>query len=149
MNDLGTKQPVADGDTIACKTCSDYKHVCLGYTDSTAHLRSQSDLGSRAPPGPSITGARDSNQHNSRAVESCSPEPAPESSQSFKARPDNQPKSKPTEKSKDVSSSRETSARTHKDSESQEDGDTPESGKLEITLRMGLASVRVLTSLVA
>lgn len=49
----------------ACKTCSDYKHVCLGYSESTGHIRSQSDSTPRF---------NDRAQHGSR-VETCSPDP--------------------------------------------------------------------------
>ncbi|KAJ5747030.1 uncharacterized protein N7511_008726 [Penicillium nucicola] len=62
------------GEQPVCKTCSDYKHTCLGYTDSTAHLRTQSDSTNRAPPN--LAGHNGSSQRVTRAVESCSPEPS-------------------------------------------------------------------------
>ncbi|KAJ5826691.1 Transcription factor [Penicillium robsamsonii] len=58
-----------------CKTCSDYKHACLGYTESTAHLRTQSDSASRAPPH--LSAPNELSQRAARAVESSSPEPVP------------------------------------------------------------------------
>ncbi|KAJ6073678.1 uncharacterized protein N7446_001455 [Penicillium canescens] len=61
------------GEQPVCKTCSDYKHTCLGYTDSTAHLRTQSDSTTRAPPN--LSGQNGSSERVTRAVESCSPEP--------------------------------------------------------------------------
>ncbi|CAG7926237.1 unnamed protein product [Penicillium olsonii] len=63
------------GEQPVCKTCSDYKHVCLGYTESTAHLRTQSDSTSRPPPRLSAPNGS-STQHTSRVIESSSPEPA-------------------------------------------------------------------------
>ncbi|KAG0158408.1 hypothetical protein PDIDSM_5922 [Penicillium digitatum] len=59
-----------------CKTCSDNNHVCLGYSDSTAHLRTQSDSASRAPPRLSALN-ESASQHASRAIDSSSPEPVP------------------------------------------------------------------------
>ncbi|KAJ5578644.1 uncharacterized protein N7459_007608 [Penicillium hispanicum] len=118
------------GEQPVCKTCSDYKHVCLGYTDSTAHLRSQSDSASRAPAVPSLSGAHESGRRNSRAVESCSPEPAPAAVP--KAKPDKSPASKPAEV-KESSSSRDTSARIHKESDSQAAGDSPESSRTSVS----------------
>lgn len=57
-----------------CKTCSDYKHVCLGYTESTAHLRTQSDSTSQAPR---VSAPNGSSHNVARAVESSSPDPVP------------------------------------------------------------------------
>jgi hypothetical protein len=109
-----------------CKTCSDYKHVCLGYSESTAHLRSQSNSASRAP-GPPLAGQRDpNNQHTSRAVESSSPEPPPGSL--VRSKPDKSPQVPKQIESKDASS-RDTSARTNKE-DSQTAVDTPESSKI-------------------
>ena len=111
-----------------CKTCSDYKHVCLGYSEPTAHLRSQSDSASRMP-APQIVGNRDSTyQRNTRAVESYSPEPAPVSAPLVRLNPDSSTVSKSSD-IKESSLSRDTSART-KESDSLPAGDSPESSKL-------------------
>lgn len=112
-----------------CKTCSDYKHVCLGYSESTAHLRSQSDSASRMPPVPPFAGRNDPSHRIARAVESCSPEPRPPPLPTTKTVPEN-----PTQGSKQTEnregSSRDTSARTHREADSQAPGDSPESSKL-------------------
>lgn len=114
-----------------CKTCSDYKHVCLGYSDSTAHLRSQSDSASRTHTVPPLAGAHDStSQRNTRAVESCSPEPPP--APIPKIKPDKSPKVPKWSEIKDASS-RDTSARTNKETESQAAGDSPEGSKSELS----------------
>lgn len=112
------------GHATVCKTCSDYKHVCLGYTDSTAHLRSQSDSASRtqAPP---LAGSKEASQRVPRAVESCSPEPPPRSVP--QVRPDKSPQA-PKQMEKDASS-RETSLRTNKESDLLGWGGSPESGE--------------------
>ncbi|KAJ5259370.1 hypothetical protein N7478_012351 [Penicillium angulare] len=116
------------GEQPVCKTCSDYKHVCLGYTESTAHLRSQSDSASRMPPVPPFGPNDQTNPHDERAVESCSPEPGSNirSKPTSKIKPEQSPTSKKSD-SKDTSLSRDTSARVHKESTSQADGDSPES----------------------
>jgi hypothetical protein len=112
------------GHATVCKTCSDYKHVCLGYTDSTAHLRSQSDSASRtqAPP---LAGSKEASQRVARAVESCSPEPPLASAPRVK--PDKSPQA-PKQLEKDASS-RETSLRTNKESDLLGMGGSPESGE--------------------
>lgn len=120
------------GHVTVCKTCSDYKHVCLGYTDSTAHLRSQSDSASRTQ-GPPLAGSKEASQRVSRAVESCSPEPPPTSAPRVK--PEKSPQA-PKQLDKDASS-RETSLRTNKESDSLGVGGSPESGEFE-WLRCGV-----------
>ncbi|GKZ73588.1 hypothetical protein AnigIFM60653_008008 [Aspergillus niger] len=37
------------GEQPVCKTCSDYNHICQGYSEPSAHARSQSDAASRTP----------------------------------------------------------------------------------------------------
>lgn len=110
-----------------CKTCSENKHVCLGYTDSTTHLRSQSDSSSRPPAIQSLAGAQDSNQRNARAVESCSPEPKPRLPPATTSKSDKQAAPKPVEKPND--NSRDATTRIKKDSGSQESIDTPDSSE--------------------
>ncbi|GLI79621.1 hypothetical protein PoHVEF18_007959 [Penicillium ochrochloron] len=114
------------GEQPVCKTCSDYKHVCLGYTDTTAHLRSQSDSASRATVPP-LAGSKEASHRVTRAVESCSPEPPPASVPQVK--PDKSPQV-PKQVEKDVTS-RETSSRTHKELDLLGLGDSPESGEFE------------------
>lgn len=111
-----------------CKTCSDYKHVCLGYSESTAHLRSHSDSASRAPPVASLASNNDTSQGNTRAVESCSPEPSHAPLQQQQKKPEKSPQDLKPSDSKD-GSSRDTSARTNKEVDSQLAGDSPESSK--------------------
>ncbi|OOQ87802.1 C6 transcription factor [Penicillium brasilianum] len=116
------------GEQPVCKTCSDYKHVCLGYTDSTAHLRSQSDSASRSQ-APPLTGSKEASQQVARAVESCSPEPPPTSVPRVK--PDKSPQA-PKHLEKNVSS-RDTSSHTHKESDLLGVGGSPESGRTSVS----------------
>ncbi|KAJ6160450.1 hypothetical protein N7470_003846 [Penicillium chermesinum] len=121
------------GEQPVCRTCSDYKHVCLGYADSTAHMRSQSDSSSRRPPLPQLEGPHDSSHPRySRAVESCSPEPSHAPTPNVPAA--NATAKSPTERTSDAKdiSSRDTSART-KESDSVGAGDTPESSRTSVS----------------
>jgi hypothetical protein len=121
---LATVDPLAHHYATVCKTCSDYKHVCLGYTDTTAHLRSQSDSAPRAT-APPLAGSKEASHRVARAVESCSPEPPPTSVPHV--RPDKSPQA-PKQLEKDATL-RETLSRTHTDLLGV--GDSPESGELE------------------
>ncbi|KAJ5682841.1 hypothetical protein N7462_006006 [Penicillium macrosclerotiorum] len=114
---------------LVCKTCSDYKHVCLGYTESTAHLRSQSDSASRAPAVPPPT---DSSQRTNRAVESCSPEPPPAPVITPKVNTEKSPQVPKQTVPKD-GSSRDTTTRTNKESDSLAAGDSPESSRTSMS----------------
>jgi len=123
---LATVDPFAHNDATVCKTCSDYKHVCLGYTDTTAHLRSQSDSVSRAT-APPLAGSKEASHRVAWAVGSCSPEPPPTSVPQVKA--DKSPQA-PKQLERDAIS-RETSSRTHKELDLPGVGDSPESGEFE------------------
>lgn len=123
-----------------CKTCSDYKHVCLGYSDSTAHLRSQSDSASRTPTVPPLAGRNDPSHRVARAVESCSPEPPSAKIQTEK------PQQVPRPLGNKEGPSRDTFVRTNKDTDSQAAGDSPESSKSgmlrEITCSLRYTRIR-------
>jgi hypothetical protein len=123
---LATVDPFAHNDATVCKTCSDYKHVCLGYTDTTAHLRSQSDSASRAT-APPLAGSKEASHRVARAVESCSPEPPPTSVPQVKV--DKSPQA--TKQLEKDATSREISSRTHKELDLLGVGDSPESGEFE------------------
>ncbi|CAI7611825.1 unnamed protein product [Penicillium manginii] len=102
----------------------------VNAAESTAHLRSQSDSASRAPPISSISNSNDPSQRSSRAVESCSPEPAPASGQHNKL--EKSPQALNRSDSKDASS-RDTSARTNKEADAQLGGDSPESSRTSMS----------------
>ncbi|KAJ5642193.1 hypothetical protein N7490_006193 [Penicillium lividum] len=118
------------GEQPVCKTCSDYKHVCLGYGESTAHQRSQSDSTSRMIPAPPLD-SNDTNQRNERErADSYSPEPASAPRPLSKQIPNKSPVSK-TSDSKEASLSRDASAR--KESDSHAAGDTPGSSRTSLS----------------
>ncbi|KAJ9486307.1 hypothetical protein VN97_g7046 [Penicillium thymicola] len=117
------------GEQPVCKTCSDYKHVCLGYTESTAHLRTQSDSASRAPPRLSAPNEL-TDQNASRAIESSSPEPVPTAIP--KAATDKSSKTKASG-SKDISSLGDTPSFANKELDTQAVGDSPASGRTSVS----------------
>ncbi|CAL5866934.1 uncharacterized protein PFLUO_LOCUS1146 [Penicillium psychrofluorescens] len=119
------------GEQPVCKTCSDYKHVCLGYSESTAHLRSQSDSASRAPPiAAALRAQHDPNsQRASRAIESSSPDPTPIFMPPLTL--DKSPRTSNKAELKDLSG--ETLLRTNKESDSQAAEDSPESSRTSMS----------------
>ncbi|KAJ5091214.1 hypothetical protein NUU61_006084 [Penicillium alfredii] len=118
------------GEQPVCRTCSDYKHVCLGYTDSTAHLRSQSDSAPRAPPLPNISAVNDSSQRGSRVVESSSPEPPP--APIPRSAVEKSPRISKLPDGKD-GSSREMAGRVNKEPDSQAVSESPDSGRTSVS----------------
>lgn len=116
---------------LVCKTCSDYNHTCLGYSDPPSHVRSQSDSTSRRPTLSSLPSAEATNPDNTRAVESQSPDPPSRYNGLSKKRRASEI-SKSTRDFKNAFSSKESSSRTAKDSEQQQHtaGDSPGSSKL-------------------
>ncbi|KAJ5551913.1 hypothetical protein N7461_006611 [Penicillium sp. DV-2018c] len=114
-----------------CKTCSDYKHVCLGYTDSTAHLRSQSDSASRAPPRLSVPN-ESITQRGSRAVESSSPELPPIAISKAKVATEKGINAKGPEP-EDAFFLEDKSSRMNNEPEAPSAGDSPESTRTSIS----------------
>lgn len=128
---------------LVCKTCSDYNHTCLGYSDPPAHTRSQSDTATRRPaiPAPS----EGVNPRDTRAVESHSPEPSPRPGMSTDLQSSEIREPKDLGKS---SSSKDTSSRIDTDAEQQAAEDSPDSGKLEASpclLPSGHGALLILT----
>ncbi|KGO38687.1 Transcription factor, fungi [Penicillium expansum] len=105
------------------------QHVCLGYTESTAHLRTQSDSASRAPPRLSAPNELTS-QHASRAIESSSPEPVPTTIP--RGPTDNSTKTKPPG-SMYISAFGDTPSLANKELDTQAIGDSPASGRTSVS----------------
>lgn len=118
-------------ECIVCKTCSDYNHICQGYSEPSAHARSQSDAASRTPtiaplPPPSDATAL----RAARKAASRSP-----SSPRRTIVPITDGADKPSEALKLLEPKEEplptdTSSRTTKDLEQQNNGASPESSML-------------------
>lgn len=120
-----------------CKTCSDYNHVCLGYSEPTAHTRSQSDVASRTHTIPPLLGPSDSSGTTVK-VESRSPDSPPRAAiPPSDDRPDKSTGAPKPSELKDTSLMRETSSKMTKDSEQHTVGESPESSMLRINLKGG------------
>lgn len=126
----------AVADTLicpVCKTCSDYNHVCLGYSEPP-HIRPASDGASRLSAAPPVSGPSDGNHlRASVKAESRSPDSPP--------RPTIPPRddldkvaenSKPSER-KEGCSARDV-LRTAKEAEPTAAGESPESSMLSVAL---------------
>lgn len=117
-----------DSLILVCRTCSDYNHTCLGYSDPPAHTRSQSDTATRRPAIPAPSEAV--NPRDTRAVESHSPEPSPRP----RVLTDRGGQSSGIPELKDPgkpSSYNDASSRIDTDAEQQAAEGSPDSGKLE------------------
>ncbi|KAJ5901544.1 hypothetical protein N7495_002072 [Penicillium taxi] len=124
----GAKSDVRENNQYykACKTCSDYKHVCLGYSESTAHLRSQPDSTSR------MSGSNDRSKQHSSQLESYSPDSklAPTSIPQAEF---GEPPVQKTSDAKEPQSSLNESARMNKEFKSQVVDDSPKSNHTSVT----------------
>ncbi|KAE8380598.1 fungal-specific transcription factor domain-containing protein [Aspergillus bertholletiae] len=121
------------GEQPVCKTCSDYNHVCLGYSEPSAHVRLQSDVASRTPTVPPLLGPSGSSSMAVK-VESRSPDSPPKVA--IPPSDDRSDKSLGAPKPsglKDASLIRETSSKMTKDSEQQTVGESPESSRTSLS----------------
>ncbi|KAL2824095.1 fungal-specific transcription factor domain-containing protein [Aspergillus cavernicola] len=124
------------GEQPVCKTCSDYNHECLGYSDPTAtHIRAHSDTASRTPTTPSLPTPNESAtsrgllEADSRPPNSPRRATLPSGLENF---------GKPPEVSKaskldGPSPSKDASFRATKESEQQAVGESPESNRTSIS----------------
>ncbi|KAG2420943.1 hypothetical protein HFD88_000557 [Aspergillus terreus] len=120
------------GEQPVCKTCSDYNHVCLGYSEPP-HIRPASDGASRLSAAPPVSGPSDGNHlRASVKAESRSPDSPP--------RPTIPPRddldkvaenSKPSER-KEGCSARDVS-RAAKEAEPTAAGESPESNRTSLS----------------
>ncbi|RAK87408.1 hypothetical protein BO79DRAFT_197479 [Aspergillus costaricaensis CBS 115574] len=122
------------GEQPVCKTCSDYNHICQGYSEPSAHARSQSDAASRTPtiaplPPPSdATALRAARKAASRSPSSPRRTIVPitggadKPSEALKLL---EPKEEPLPT--------DTSSRTTKELEQQNNGASPESSRTSLS----------------
>ncbi|KAL4880212.1 fungal-specific transcription factor domain-containing protein [Aspergillus karnatakaensis] len=124
------------GEQPVCKTCSDYNHECLGYSEpTTAHVRAPSDAASRTPVASALptptnpTTSRDPLESSSRSSES--PKQNTLSAEIEKlGKPSDIPK---TLKLEGPSSFRDAAFRTTKENEQQAAGESPESNRTSVS----------------
>ncbi|RAL16735.1 putative C6 transcription factor [Aspergillus homomorphus CBS 101889] len=122
------------GEQPVCKTCSDYNHVCQGYSESTSHARSQSDSGTRAHTITSLSIPIENSSRVALKVEARSPGPSrratvPSSDRNDKptAQLTSSLEVKETPLRKDVSSG------TTKELEQQPSAESPESNRTSLS----------------
>ncbi|KAE8353355.1 C6 transcription factor [Aspergillus coremiiformis] len=121
------------GEQPVCKTCSDYNHICLGYSEPSTHTRSQSDVASRTPTIPPLLGPSDSSSMPLK-VESRSPDSPPRAAIPLNDnRLDKSSGAPKPLKLKDTSLTRETSVKIIKDSEQHTAGESPESSRTSLS----------------
>jgi hypothetical protein len=110
--------------SLVCKTCLDYKHVCLGYSESPTHVRTHSGNASQTPSLAPLTSA--SERTNSRTVKSPSPDGASQYKQTVGSGLDRHDHLS----SQDALVSRETPLSKIRESEQHATGASPESSTL-------------------
>ncbi|PWY90084.1 hypothetical protein BO70DRAFT_377274 [Aspergillus heteromorphus CBS 117.55] len=121
------------GEQPVCKTCSDYNHACQGYSETSTHTRSQSDVTTRIPTIASFPAPNDAMSSRApRKVASSSPDYA------HRALVPPSDKGKPSDvgkalESKEASLPRDTSSRATKEPEQQTTGESPESSRTSLS----------------
>ncbi|PWY88755.1 hypothetical protein BO94DRAFT_50771 [Aspergillus sclerotioniger CBS 115572] len=122
------------GEQPVCKTCSDYNHICQGYSESSIHARSQSDAALRTPiiaalPAPNdVIASRTTPKLASRSP--ISPRRATVSANDGLGKSSEVYK---TVESKEASLPRDTSSRATKEPEQQTSGESPESSRTSLS----------------
>ncbi|KAL3492861.1 fungal-specific transcription factor domain-containing protein [Aspergillus germanicus] len=124
------------GEQPVCKTCSDYNHECLGYSEpATTHVRAQSDTTSRTPTTPSLPTPNESAvlrgplESESRLPES----PRRATFSSAVNGPGRSPEVLKPSNIEGPSPSRDASARASKDREQHTAGESPESNRTSVS----------------
>ncbi|PYH45690.1 putative C6 transcription factor [Aspergillus saccharolyticus JOP 1030-1] len=121
------------GEQPVCKTCSDYNHVCQGYSEPATHARSQSDSGTRTATIASLSNSNDFTTPVALKVELRSPEPPRRVTVSSVER-NNKPLTEPEMvDTRDASSARDVSSRNTKESEQQTPAESPESNRTSLS----------------
>jgi hypothetical protein len=110
------------GEQPVCKTCLDYKHVCLGYSEPSTHVRTHSENASQTSSLTPLPSARE--RTNSRTVKSQSPDGASQYKQSAGGGRD---QNVDHTSSQDALVSRETPSSNIRESEQHTTGASPES----------------------
>lgn len=111
--------------SLVCKTCLDYKHVCLGYSEPPTHVRTHSGNASQTPSLAPLLSA--SERTDRRTVKSQSPDGASQYKQTVGSGVDG-----PADhlSSQDALVSRETPSSNIRESEQHTTGASPESSML-------------------
>jgi hypothetical protein len=116
------------GEQPVCKTCLDYKHVCLGYSEPSTHVRTHSENASQTSSLTPLPSARE--RTNSRTVKSQSPDGASQYKQSAGGGRD---QNVDHTSSQDALVSRETPSSNIRESEQHTTGASPESSRTSLS----------------
>ncbi|KAL4913530.1 fungal-specific transcription factor domain-containing protein [Aspergillus aurantiobrunneus] len=123
------------GEQPVCKTCSDYNHECLGYSEPATHVRAHSDTASRTPTTPSLVTTTDRVASGvPPEVENRSPDSPKQTTLSTgSGNLDNRPEVPKALKLEVPSQSRDASFRGTKEGEQQAVGESPESNRTSVS----------------
>ncbi|KAL3467460.1 fungal-specific transcription factor domain-containing protein [Aspergillus heterothallicus] len=124
------------GEQPVCKTCSDYNHECLGYSEPAAtHVRAQSDTASRTPTTPSLptpnesAALRGTLEHEIRIPES----PRRATLSSVVHHLGKSPEAPYSSKIEGTSPTQDASTRASKEREHHTTGESPESNRTSVS----------------
>ncbi|RAH50189.1 putative C6 transcription factor [Aspergillus brunneoviolaceus CBS 621.78] len=121
------------GEQPVCKTCSDYNHVCQGYSEPTTHARSQSDSSARAATVAPLSISSENTSRVALKVETRSPDPPGRATVPPVERND-RPVAEPIPSEvKEASSVRDISSQTTKEPEQQTLAESPESSRTSLS----------------
>ncbi|KAL2871907.1 putative C6 transcription factor [Aspergillus lucknowensis] len=123
------------GEQPVCKTCSDYNHECLGYSEPATHVRAQSDTLSRTPTTPSLPTPNDSVALRGASETESRPSDSPrrETQPSAVDNLGNSPEVPKPLKLDGPSPARDASVRTAREREQHTAGESPESNRTSIS----------------
>ncbi|KAL3482010.1 fungal-specific transcription factor domain-containing protein [Aspergillus californicus] len=122
------------GEQPVCKTCSDYSHECLGYSEPSTHVRSHSDTATRTP---TISSLPAPNESNNLRVPPGADSRSPSSPRRATCPSGIENLQKSSEVSKPLKSDEpsplDATLRATKESEQQAAGESPESNRTSIS----------------
>ncbi|KAL4871303.1 hypothetical protein BDV12DRAFT_164575 [Aspergillus spectabilis] len=123
------------GEQPVCKTCSDYNHECLGYSEPATHVRAQSDTASRTPTTSALPTPTDPATSRGPLEADCrlSESPRPTTLSTGIDKLGKSPEIPKALKLEGPSPSRDASFRATKENEQQAAGQSPESNRTSVS----------------
>ncbi|PYI23887.1 hypothetical protein BO99DRAFT_322734 [Aspergillus violaceofuscus CBS 115571] len=121
------------GEQPVCKTCSDYNHVCQGYSEPATHARSQSDSSARAATVASLSISSENTSRVALKVETRSPDPPGRATVPPVERNDKSVAEPITSEVKEALSVRDISSQRTKEPEQQTLAESPESNRTSLS----------------
>ncbi|RAL05199.1 putative C6 transcription factor [Aspergillus ibericus CBS 121593] len=121
------------GEQPVCKTCSDYNHICQGYSEPSTHGRSQSDTAIRTPTIATLPAPNDATSRTTHKLASRSPISPRRATVPVSDGVDKPSEIYTTLEAKEASLPRDTSSRATKEPEQQTSGESPESSRTSLS----------------